>query len=79
MSNLRFAASQFCVLYTCNICDFHRLHTQWQPEGLVHCGIILVPQQRYSVGEQLQSILRLFSSLSPESIRNKIHFPSNWS
>jgi hypothetical protein len=78
-TQLRFAASKLCVLYTCNICDFHRLHTQWQQQGLVHSGIIFVPQQRYSVGEQLQRILRLFSSLSEESIRNKIHFLSNWS
>jgi hypothetical protein len=47
-----FAAAQGCVLYTFNVGDFYRLHTQWIGIGRDHSGMILAPQQRLSVGEQ---------------------------
>jgi len=32
-----------CVLYTFNVSDFHRLHTQWISAGREHAGMILAP------------------------------------
>jgi hypothetical protein len=53
---LAFATESECVLYTFNVSDFYRLHTQWISAGREHAGIILAPQQRFSVGEQLRRI-----------------------
>jgi hypothetical protein len=50
---LAFATERGCVLYTFNVSDFYRLHTQWASAGREHAGMILAPQQRFSVGEQL--------------------------
>jgi hypothetical protein len=36
--------------------------------------MILAPQQRFSVGEQLRRILRLRASATPSSMRNQIEF-----
>ena len=72
---LAFAIERECVLYTFNVSDFYRLHTQWISAGRDHAGIILAPQQRFSVGEQLRRILRLRAV----DMRNRIEFLSNWS
>jgi uncharacterized membrane protein YidH (DUF202 family) len=56
---LAFATARECVLYTFNVSDFYRLHTQWIGAGREHAGMILAQQQRFSVGEQMRRILRL--------------------
>jgi hypothetical protein len=75
---LAFATECGCVLYTFNVCDFYRLHTQWVGAGREHAGMILVPQQRFSVGEQLRRILRLRASATLVSMRNQVEFLNNW-
>jgi hypothetical protein len=75
---LAFATERECVLYTFNVSDFYRLHTQWVGTGREHAGMILAPQQRFSVGEQLRRILRLRASATIESMRNQVEFLGNW-
>jgi hypothetical protein len=76
---LAFATERECVLYTFNICDFYRLHTEWISAGREHGGMILAQQQRLSVGEQLRWILRLRASLTNAAMRNSVEFLGNWS
>lgn len=73
------ATERGCVLYTFNVSDFHRLHTEWAAAGREHGGMVLATQQRYSVGEQLRRLLRLRATLSFEKMRNRIEFLGNWS
>jgi hypothetical protein len=75
---LAFAAERGCVLYSHNASDFHRLHTEWVSAGREHAGMILAPQQRFSVGEQLRRILRIRATASAESMRNRLEFLANW-
>lgn len=75
---LAFATERECVLYTFNASDFYRLHTQWIGAGREHAGMILAPQQRFSVGDQLRRILRLRASATGVSMRNQVEFLSNW-
>ena len=75
---LAFAAEYGCVLYTFNVSDFYRLHTQWAGGGREHAGIVLAPQQRFSVGEQLRRILRLRATTTCMGMRNQIEFLGNW-
>jgi len=75
---LAFAAEQGCVLYTFNVSDFYRLHTEWSDSGREHAGMILAPQQRFSVGEQLRRILRLRAATTAVSMRSQVEFLSNW-
>ncbi len=79
LEQLEYAAAQGRVLYSYNVGDFHRLHWQFMEAQRSHSGIILVPQQRYSVREQLRRILSLVSSIPAESMRNRLEFLSNWS
>lgn len=75
---LRFAAEHGCVLYSHNTSDFYRLHTEWISAGRGHAGMILAPQQRFSVGEQLRRILRIRATASAANMRNRIEFLTNW-
>jgi hypothetical protein len=72
------AAQRGCVLYTFNISDFFRLHTEWLASGRGHAGIILAQQQRFPVGEQLRRILHLRALVTSENMRNRAEFLSNW-
>ena len=54
---LEHAASEARVLFSFNASDFQRIHTELVSEGKSHAGIILAPQQRYSVGEQVRRLL----------------------
>jgi hypothetical protein len=75
---LAFASEHGCVLYTFNVSDFYRLHTVWVGVGREHAGMILAPQQRFSVGEQLRRILRLRATMSAAHMRNQVEFLGNW-
>ena len=75
---LAFASERGCVLYTFNVSDFYRLYTEWAGAGREHAGMILAPQQRFSVGEQLRRILRLRATTTAASMRNQVEFLGNW-
>ena len=75
---LAYAAAQNRVLYSFNIRDFMRLHTAYLAEGKTHAGLILAPQQRYGVGEQMRRLLKLISLKSAEEMRDKVEFLSAW-
>jgi len=75
---LVYATGQGRVLCTYNGRDFYRLHTEYLTEGRAHAGLILAPQQRYSVGEYLRRILRLMAAKSAEEMHNQVEFLSAW-
>lgn len=77
-AQLIWASEQGRVLYSSNIRDFYRLHTNFLLEERLHAGIILVQQQRYSVGEIARGILRLMNAKSAEDMHNQVEFLSDW-
>jgi hypothetical protein len=76
--HLAYAASQGRTLCTFNVSDFWTLHGGYLSDGRSHAGIVLMPQQRYSVGELLRRLLRLVATLSPEAMTNRAEFISAW-
>ena len=76
--HLEYAAQHGRALYSFNVADFCRLHTDYLSEGKRHAGVILAPQQRYSVGEQMLRLLRLIAAKSAEEIQNQVEFLSFW-
>jgi hypothetical protein len=61
-SHLILAAAQDRVLVSANTRDFASLHREWVEQGRSHCGVLIIPQQRYSAGEIVRRMLRLSSS-----------------
>lgn len=77
--HLDYATDQGRVLYTFNVRDFNRLHGECLTQGKSHAGIILAPQQRYSIGEQMRRLLALMAAKSADDMKNNVEFLSAWS
>lgn len=75
---LLWAMEQGKVLYSFNVKDFSRLHSNLLTEGSAHAGIIVVPRQRYSVGEQLRGLLALMATRSAEDMMAQLVYLSNY-
>ncbi len=73
-AHLDYATAQGRVLYSCNVGDFYRLHSDCLARGNAHAGMILAPQQRYSVGEQIRRLLKIIHTQSAEEMRNAVVF-----
>ena len=75
---LAYAAVQGRAIYSFNVGDFCRLHSQWLAEGRSHAGIVLAEQQQYSIGEQMRRLVRLVNALSAEEMQNRLEFLGSW-
>ncbi|HEX7447523.1 MAG TPA: DUF5615 family PIN-like protein [Pirellulales bacterium] len=73
-SQLLLAAAQNRSLYTLNVGDYCDLHKRFLSEGKGHAGIIVIPRQRYSIGEKLRRLIRLASSVTAEEMRDRLEF-----
>lgn len=73
-AQLEFAAREGRVLYTFNVADYCRLHAEYMESGKSHAGIVVVPRQRYTIGEQLRALLDLSAARTAEQLRNLVIF-----
>lgn len=76
--HLEYATTHGRVLYSFNVGDFYRIHSDYLSEGRSHAGIILARQQRYSVGEQMRGLLQLIAAKSAEEMQNRVEFLGPW-
>jgi len=76
--HLDYATTQGRVLYSFNVGDFCRLHKEYLSEGKPHSGVIVAPQQRYSVGTLMRGLLKLIAAKSAEEMQNQVEFLSLW-
>ncbi|MEP7342113.1 MAG: DUF5615 family PIN-like protein [Acidobacteriota bacterium] len=58
--------------YTFNAKDYLVLHADYLTQGRHHAGIILAPQQVYSIGEQMRRLLKLVTLKSAEAMQTKL-------
>ncbi len=65
-------------LSTHNTADYCILHQSWIHLERKHSSIIVAPQQRYSVGEELRRIMRLISQRTAEQMVCRLEFVSSW-
>jgi hypothetical protein len=75
---LAFAAAQGRAVYSFNVGDFCRLHSQWLAQQRSHAGIVLARQQQFSLGEQIRRLARLIGALSEVEMRNRLEFLGDW-
>jgi hypothetical protein len=66
------------TLFTCNTADYYASHQSWLGFERNHAGIIVAPQQQYSVGEELRRIMRLISRRPAAQMQNRLEFLSSW-
>lgn len=77
-AQLEHAARQHATIVTNNICDYTALHTRWLAQGRSHAGIILFPQQGYSIGEVVRRLAHLRRTLSAEQMQNRLEWLNSW-
>jgi hypothetical protein len=75
---LEYAAAEGRALYTFNMSDFCRLHSEWLADQREHAGIIVARQRQYSVGDQMRRLLKLIATRSADEMRNRLEFLSDW-
>jgi len=75
---LEVAAGAGRSLFTYNTSDYCPLHQRWMGSARTHAGIIVAPQQRYPVGEELRRLMRLVSNSTAEEMRNRLEFLASW-
>lgn len=71
---LTFATQYGRTIYTFNVGDFARLHAEYLRQGIDHCGIIVVPDQRYSIGEKIRRVAAFISSVTSEEMVNRMEY-----
>src|SRR2546425_1015836 len=71
---LAYAASQDRTIYTLNVGDFCRLHAEHFAAGTNHHGILVIPRQRYSIGEKIRRLIDHIDSVSAEEMHNRLDF-----
>ena len=71
---LAFAIENGRTIYTFNVGDFARLHREHLKQGIDHRGIIVVPDQRNSVGEKIRRLAGFISSASAEEMINRMEY-----
>ena len=71
---LEFAVEQGRTIYTFNVGDFSRLHRDWLQQGRDHRGIVVIPEQRYSIGEKIGRLARLVATLTAEEMVNRMEY-----
>ena len=75
---LEYASLHGRVIYSSNMGDFYQLHTEYLTAGKSHSGILLVPQQRYSIGSQMRGILKVIAAKSDDGMQNQVEFLGRW-
>jgi hypothetical protein len=75
---LRWATSQNRIICTANVADFVQLHIQFLETNETHAGILIIPQQQYSIGECLRGLMKFIFAHNAESVTNQIYFLSSF-
>jgi hypothetical protein len=73
-AQLAFAAAQGRAIYTFNVGDFARHHGDYLVKRILHHGVIVIPDQRYSVGEKIRRVAELLRRLSAEEMMNRMEY-----
>jgi DNA-binding transcriptional MerR regulator len=71
---LDFAISQNRCLYSLNVGDFCRIHAEFLNAGKEHAGIVVIPRQRYRLGEKIRRLAELLGTVTAEEMRNRLEF-----
>jgi hypothetical protein len=74
VQQLAFAVQQGRTIYTFNISDFARLHAEYLQQDRNHHGIIVIADQRYSVGEKIRRLGKLVTDMTAEEMSKRLEY-----
>jgi hypothetical protein len=73
-SQFVFSTRQGRTIYTFNVGDFARLHREYLAHGVHHAGIIVLPAQRYSIGEKIRRLAAFIRSVTSEEMTDRMEY-----
>lgn len=76
IEQLQFASSGERVIFTHNIADFYKIHSDFMKKEIEHSGIILSKQ--LPIGVIIKALLKLITNLNYEKVRNSVVWLSDW-
>ena len=71
---LEFAIERERTIYSLNVRDFANLHKEYLQASEDHFGIVLIPSQRYGVGEKIRRLVSFVNAKSAAELHNQIEF-----
>ena len=71
---LAFAAAENRTIFTFNVGDFARLHREYLESGRHHSGIVVLPDQRCSVGDKIRRVARFIHSVTAEDMVDRMEY-----
>ena len=74
IDQLNYASSENRVIFSFNVADFNKIHSEFINKGLNHSGIILSKQ--LPIGVIVKAFLRVLPDITPEKARNNIFWLS---
>jgi hypothetical protein len=75
---LDYATSLGRAIYTRNVRDYAALHERYMRAGASHAGIILLTNQRLSIGVQIRALRRLASEYAQHELVNRAWYLLNY-
>jgi hypothetical protein len=76
LAQLLFSTQRKRSLFSYNKRHFAKIHHQWMAMKKPHGGIILSDQ--LAIGVVLRRVMKLYSSLNPDDMRNRLEYLSAW-
>ena len=73
-SQLAFATMLGRAIYTFNVADFAKLHHQYLNQNKIHASIIVIPSQRYSIGQKIHCIAEFASRIAAVEMINRMEY-----
>lgn len=71
---LPFAAALRRTLYSFNVGDFASLHREYLRQGMRHFGVVVIPDQRCSVGEKVRRVAAFVSRLTADEMVSRMEY-----
>ncbi len=74
VDQLNYAAAQRRTLYSFNVGDVARLHARFLADGIDHAGIVVIPGQRYPIGDKVRLLAGFMINVSAEDAVNRMAY-----
>jgi hypothetical protein len=71
---LAFAAAEKRTIFIFNVGDFARLHREYLERDRHHSGIVVLPDQRCSVGDKIRRVARFIHSVTAEDMVDRMEY-----
>jgi hypothetical protein len=78
IDQLAFATAEGRMPVTRNVRDFAAIHQHTIEAGDSQGGVIAITRQQFAIGEYATALARLAGSFTPQTMKDRMEYLSNW-